>query len=413
MLRSAFGVRPDEKAADARGQAPDRLFRAASADESPADDDGSRMTLNALRHGLILVSAIVTIAWTATPSWAQGRDARINDALVSASSIDREQQATLEAFVAQWRADLQSEDATTRQRARDALLDPLTRSGVTPSRAFRRAYDDAFEGAIEGLVRHDELGVAICAMQVAGAMGTQSGFTALMTALEDERPGARYTAALQMGRLLGVADEGGAVIRGQQIDEGLEALRDLLATDEQILVALGATRALDQPQGDLRVRALTAQCEGLSAQIRSRRQAGALAQEEILVFLTTITEIRTAILQNASTLATQPEFAKAAAVLGGQTMSATLDLVERSRREDLPGEVSREQVVTLAIVAEVVATLAHDSLLGETVDARIEQEVRRALDGRPNQLRSVVESWVGPNGRLTRPPYDRPAADFG
>ncbi|MEC9374666.1 MAG: hypothetical protein VYC34_12515 [Planctomycetota bacterium] len=359
------------------------------------------------RHLSLILGAFVLFAFAAPALHAQ--PVAIPDALVTQQSIDDAGRNTITQYVRRWLPDLDSGDVRARESARDQLLAPLRRPNVTPTRAFRRDYDRAFSGRIEELSRSSEIGVAIAALQIAGALGSQSGYDALMAGLRDERAGVRYVSARGLGRLMSDFDAGTAIIAGQAVTNAVDAMRQRLAAEEEIHVVLGMVEALSAPAGGTREAALTAMARGLSEQMKARRSQDELTGKVIEVALIAVTRLRDEIIKKGGRQL-EPEFAKQSALLAGQALATTLAVLEAGN--DGGGDIDMNEVQALAISSEAVVTFAHLSLTNENVPARIEREIGVALEGRPSGFRDAVMAWAGANGRLTRQPYGVQAGDF-
>jgi len=333
------------------------------------------------------------------------------DGLVTALRHEPAQEEAVRAHIDRHGPNLTHTDARTRQQARNALLGPLTGASGEPSPAFRLLYNRHLYGPLRNLERHEELGVALGALRIAGWLGAENGFLAMRDAIRDERPAVRYEAARGIGRSLRLAAEGRSVLPGQRIDEALELLQRRLSEETNVLVVDGLVLALSGlPEGEgeaIRRRALSALVRGGAEQIARRHRPGVEATDaEALALLRAMTYTRDVL---TSAAAVDREFTMDAMALAGHAMAYCLKALEQ-RPE---GEQMRQHLLTLAVTAEATLILGHVVLSNEQLAERIRTTFERALAGGPTQAaQNVVMEWIGPSGRLTSPPYNFDANRF-
>ncbi|TVQ31015.1 MAG: hypothetical protein EA376_10530 [Phycisphaeraceae bacterium] len=359
-----------------------------------------RLTIYMKRPSSYLAGLLVLTLLSSATAMAQRE---LPGEVVTALRLDAAQEDVVRTFINRHGPELTNEDPRARQQARNALLSPLTGASGDPSAAFRLVYNRHLYGPLRDLEQHEELGVALGALRIAGWLCAENGFLALRHAIRDERPAVRYGAARGMGRSLRLVAEGRSVLPGQRIDEALELLQRRLAEESNVQVLDGVTLALASvPEGDaLRGRAMSALVRGAATQIARRHTPEHVsADAEAMALLRVMTYTRDELTR---AVAVDRAFTLDAMTLAGHALAYCLMTLEQDPEDDM----LRQHVQSLAVTAEATLILGHVVLSNEQLNEQVRVAFERAANrGATQAARNVVMEWIGPEGRLARPPYN-------
>lgn len=176
----------------------------------------------------------------ATPAAGQpGGD--LPTGIVQADGLDDAAKANLEKYVQGKAPGLSSDKDAEVQKAREALIEPLVRSGVRPSPAFRLAYAPVVERVLREQITSTSVSDirAINALVVAGQLGTQQGADLLHLGMQSKSVSVRYAAAAGLANTLALA-RADSPIRPEAVEALAGSLERLIAgeTDTRVLGAL-------------------------------------------------------------------------------------------------------------------------------------------------------------------------------
>ncbi len=152
--------------------------------------------------------------------------------------------ASVANYVAPLVAELASEDALARGRARTALIEPLNTSGV--SVAFQQAYTEAVSPGLSPLTQSESIPVRIAAVEAAGWLGTLEGWQMVETNLAHPQPGVRMASAVAARTLLDAAASRSPAINATGAGAIVRGIAQRLAAEPNAFVADGLVRTLQQ-----------------------------------------------------------------------------------------------------------------------------------------------------------------------
>jgi len=354
-----------------------------------------------MKHPFLYLAAVLaSLLLSALPVSAQ---TDLPSDVVTALRLESAQEDTVRAYVDLHGPRLTDNDTRTRQQARNALLRPLTGSSGDPSPAFRLVYNRLLYGPLRDLEQHEELGIALGALRIAGWLGAENGYLALRRAINDDRSAVRYGAALGLGRLLAIEADGRGVLPGQRIDETIELLETRMAEETDIQVVDGVVLALTGvPEGaGLRTRTMTALVRGGVMQIARRRDTVKEASEhEVLTLLRAMTNVRDRL---TGAVRVEQSFALQAMEFAGHALSYSLVQLESAPAN----EQFRQRLLSMAVTSEATLILGHDAIRREQLSERVRPAFEQALAGGPiAPAQRAVMSWIGPGGTLSQAPYN-------
>jgi len=368
-----------------------------------------------LRSATIALGVVVSLCNASALGQAQD-GAQLPADLLRQPNLSPSQEDRVAAYVQAHAADLGSSDPIVAERARSALLDPLS-EGV--SAGFRIAYSGELTPRLDQLVGPGIEGrVVRNALRLAASLATDQSLRLIESSLQDRRPTVRYAAAAEAGAFLRNVQRGRAAIPRARVAALIDLMRDRLGNEvnpvvaQAFILALAARDAQSEP--DFHDQAMAAMAQGAAEWLKFRRQAEQIDADAFRVALRAIEQAR----DNAINVLAQggdldPQFGRAAARVGGQALAMVRDLLQRGA----DGEAELRLAKPLAKGAETLLTIVHGALANEQVQVETAAAVDAVgrLGQRPATQRAVdaLEStWIGPTARLNRPPYDFPAQDF-
>jgi len=355
---------------------------------------------------------ILVAAALAAPALAQAYSVPAQlQGVVSRQNLDQAATQAVSDYVAPLVRDLRGGEPAAISIAREDLIAPLVASDDI-SVSFRLTYADALMPTLQALVGGDEVG-AIAAIRIAGELGTGQSVDLLIDALDAESPGVRYAGAQALGATLRLIAEGNPAVQAERATGVIEVLSDLIEAESDPLVVDAGVRALDAVRNSapLRQAAIEAAALAMIEQIRVRRDrvaADANATEPAASMLRAIVAARGFFIAVGAGV---PEpTAESVLLMTGHAMAYGVRLIEdRSGWAGLSADED-ETVSSMLIAAEAVGGLSYLSLTGQQVN---EQPILRAVENEDlNTLRNAVNGWVGPNGRICRPPVNADPNDF-
>lgn len=323
------------------------------------------------------------------------------DDLITATSV-ASRQGEIERFVEPKLEELASTDPSVRQSARDALLQPLLGS-PEPSRAFRIGYGSSMGDELLALVDHSNVGVALAALRISGALASEQGYRAIQRGMADDRNAVRYAAVAAMGELFRIASRNEAALPGRLLEEALQAAQRALESEPEPLVADRIIQSLAEPEfgSELRPRTLLVAARAAADQFRSWREKDQDDPETLAAAARAITTVRSELIRLLGQGATDRSFAAAAGVLGGHALSYALDVQSRA---GWPTGGSA-MLPAIADSAEGVIALAEQTRGREPFDPNLVRD-------RTGIRRDGLMEWIGPRGALTSPPYGESSERF-
>ncbi len=356
------------------------------------------------RHTAIFTLALAILGAICSPARAQAN--ALTDDIITSPTLNPQQVSTLEGFVNANLERLQSTDPAARQAGRDALLASLTRAGQQPSKGFRLALNRALGPRLKGLAGSPDVGVSLCALQIAGAAAAENGVDALLEGLGNERAAVRYAAASGLRSTLIVETAGGSVVPANMLDTAIDRMSQALAQEKDILVADAIVLALTSvpERTPLSARLMTVMASAMAKQVATRRVAGDAERRTQEIVLRAVLIARDSLTRRLPANDVDSAAAIAFAELGGHTLGYALVLIEQA--VDAGGKLGADGLVDdLAIASEAVLVFSHQALTRQPAPAVVEETVSAAMQGVAKPFRDAVMSWIGPRGRLAAAPY--------
>ncbi len=353
---------------------------------------------------LIIRMAVALLAAIALGASASAQVQPLDDAVISARSLNRgsQERQQVDDFVEALAGDLESAEPRIRQRARDRLLAPLQMPDA--SNAFRLAYSAALSPDLKSLASSSDPGVAMCALALAGSMGTESGATVLRDAIQSEQPAAiRYAAARGLGDMFSMP--GGGALNESALQNVTQLMQESLEREEDILVAGRLALSLMSAPSNSPVskQAIISVCRGMSEQVRRHRDSGLASDKVLGVLLTSIVDMRGEVTK----LNVDRQVAVQAAEFAGNVLAFVGEELDEMKVEGLAGDAGSSMLASLASASEAVLVFAHGALKpGEQVHERIKPTVERAIEGGAlGPAHGAIDEWIGEGGRLEGEPY--------
>lgn len=334
---------------------------------------------------------------------------------VTAPSLSPEQVQKLRAFTEARLARLRSTDATERETARDELLAPLDSQGVTI--AFRLEYSKLIAPDLGRLASDRDDHGAFNALRLAGKLGTTQGFEIVRAALGDERPAVRIGAARAAREALKwIAGAPQSPVQPARLGELVDRLASSLASESHPVTARSLVLALDAPRAgspsspsaELHALALEKMADALSARIASVRAAGPGTDaspwtEAVVAGVDALR--RTFIDPQRAGVTSRAGLRKASAGLCGQAIA----LLRARASHGLGGSPDSASLRTVANASEAVLLLIESAERAQKLGSAFTSAVE---SGDASGFIGAADEWIGPSGRLGKPPFSLDVSRF-
>ena len=334
------------------------------------------------------------------------------DDLPRAQSLSAAQVQQVQAFVRRNADALKGGDSAKVQEARNALLAPLESGNV--SVAFRLAMSEALAPELAEIARRPDEHLAFNALRLSGALATDAAVDIIRRALSDKRVSVRYGATLGARLTIEAVDAKRSPLPQNQLDALLAALKDALRaeTDPEVFGGLvAALNAVDkQRQGAANTQALS----DLS-QIVGQRLAKEDASEPepgwARAYQRAIGAAQEAVAKQLAGGSLDRAFARSVATASGQALAYT------ARRLNAEGELSeteRPAIRDLVASAEFALIFIDNSIGQRQQNNRLLLDAFEASASQgPKRFLDEAAKWVGPQGLLTKDPYERTTFNTG
>ncbi len=351
----------------------------------------------------LLAAAALTLG--ATPVLAQ--PAALDNAIITATQMDAAARSTVEAYAEGWSQRLRSRDANEREAARRALLTPLHGE---PTPAFRIQYGSRLKNDLTRLAEGDE-SQTLFAAELSGRLATVDAHAVVLDLLDDPRPAVRYAAARAARLQLEAIDNPPAALNDQHRDQLVAGLASQITAEKDAVTLDGlltaASDAVDRDSDHAEVL-----LESHTAALTANLQAGAL-DSDIVSGARAVLRAVAAVQQRYRDKNRLPsDLAREGGLLAGSAMGYVLDAIEND-----PGAESEASAAALEQLVKAAHSLAFFATRASGVridaDERIPQAFARWRQaGDTRALRTEIETWIGPGGVITRPPFNANPADF-
>ncbi len=299
------------------------------------------------------------------------------------------------------------------ETARRSLIEPLTRSSVTPS--FRLEYSKAIAEQVRTLSKSPTQGTAINALVIAGDLATEAAVDIAESQLSAKDDGIRFIAVAALRRTFEAVALTAPAVNPQRLESTITKLADALAKETNPEVVLALTKTIiaalkvDRAGHEaLRSKAAIALSDSLGA--RLRELSGAIPEKQTHSSLVlAATELRDA-LGIAGRI--DASAAKAAAGFAGDLLVNLSKVVNKGGLEATPADEKNPQrsiAVQIAQLAEQIVTLAQTKLGGAPVETQLANRLRA---GSVNDDASFTIDAAKVTERLAKPPFDLKADRF-
>lgn len=352
----------------------------------------------------------VIAAVCAVGSSAPGRQpAAVGCGIAEKQTLGAEDERSLKSFVDEQAAALMGEDHEARSKARDALMSPLACKGATF--AFRSKYSELLVPALTGAARGADEPQAVNAMLLLGRLRTTVSADALAPGLKSESPVIRFATASGYRDLLIQLAKDSFGFPDAASDRVLDALAAALKVEKDPLVADMMVVALgDATRGSaaLRGRAMLRLTDAAERRVLVLRSDPAAADAWSSAILRSLDLARQALFEQSGAGTIDKEFARRAAILGGQVFAYARDRVAR-------GIKTPDMDLSRAVgAAEGLAIIAHQAAANQRRPDRGLQKAFDAAAGANDAkpFAAVAAEWIGADGILVKPPYGAKPADF-
>jgi len=351
----------------------------------------------------LLAAAALTLG--ATPALAQPE--ALENEIITATQMNASARAAVDAYTEGWAQLLRSRDNAERESARRALLVPLHGE---PTPAFRIQYGSRLKNELTRFAAGDE-SQALFAAELAGRLATVDAHAVVLELLDAPRPAIRYAAARAARLQLEAIDNPPAALNDQHRSELIEALGARIAVEQDAVALDGLlTAASDAVERDSDH--ADAILERHSAALAENLQGGTL-ESDIVPGARAVLRAVAAVQQRYRNQNRLPsDLAREGGLLAGSAMGYVLDAIENDAAAGSDASAAAlEQLVKAAHSLAFFATRA--SGVSIVADEGIPDAFARwRQSGDPRALRTEIETWIGPGGVITRPPFNADPADF-
>jgi hypothetical protein len=315
--------------------------------------------------------------------------------------LSGEDESAIRAFLGTRVPELLGDDAARSSAAREAILAPLACPGSTI--AFRLKYADAVAPSLAPALKGRDERVSVNALLVLGAMRTTSASDAMGPALSSASPVVRFGAASGHRTLLSELARDAFGFPEASIDRMLDRLGEALAVEAEANVADMLIVALGQaPDANaaLKGRSALRLADGLTRRVRSLRGGGTVDEAWWSAVLRGLDLARKTLFAQGGSGQIDKEFARRAALLGGQVLAMARDA------SGAPGTPPADLLKAVG-AAEGLAVFAHNAVASEKV---AERGVQKLIEGgRAAEFGAGVEPILK---ALEKPPFGAKASDF-
>lgn len=362
--------------------------------------------MHRIRH--IAATLLIGFLGAASPAWAQGITCAMTQGEPSPSTV-----AAIAAAVQQHAPGLTGDDAAIKS-ARGALLGPLGCSSPATGAGFRVEYAKALVPVLTPLTGDARDQVAANALRIAGELATSSSLPLISTGLKDKRSSVRYAACFAAGRVFEAIRLSPPAVGQVEIETLLQDLSSFMAAESEPALLDGCVLALSAGVGvpgtqikgyDVRSRSAIFLAEAVGAKARTLK--GVSADGPTLpVLLRACTTIRNAVIDavGASKSLSNPALISSGG-LGGDLLALTARLLKGSNADAF----DRQVVESIVRAAEATVNYCCQLLGVASPKSNLGEQLQRKRD---QQYLTDVQSVIGENGVLVKPPFNLPKDRF-
>lgn len=355
-------------------------------------------------------AAIVMMIGSAAATARQGVGGGLPCEVASRPSLDSADESQVRQFAADNLRKLQSAAPAESSAAREALIGPLSCSGVTF--AFRLKYSDILTPALTPLVSGADERLAANSLVILSRMRTSLAADAMAPGLKSASAVVRFAAGSGHRRLFHELSRDAFGFNDAGIDRLFDAVSAALTTEPDAITADMYILALGEgARGNaaMRGRAAHRLAEAYTARILSLRRGNEWSESWSAATLRALDLVRQTLFEQAGSGQIDREFARRACLLSGQVIAAARDRLASS-----PGTASDADLVRSVGAAEGLAVIAHNSLSGQKLGEKGMQRLFEQAAGgaRQEEFIAAAEAWIGKEGLLMKAPISANSADF-
>ncbi|MEM0983017.1 MAG: hypothetical protein AAGI17_03600 [Planctomycetota bacterium] len=374
-------------------------------------------TIRRCLHSSVRVIAAGAVAASVSAS-AFGQVVRIEDSVVTSTTLGPADISAVEAYVQAHSAGLlETDDLAAQRRAVRQLIEPLERGGVSVS--FRNSYAQALQPLLDSLIAGPGTPVAwrqVTALRLSAELATERTARIINRSFDDSSTEVRYFAIYAAGRVFAAAGRSSPAIIPQTARTLSDELADIVASSDDPVFADAAVRSL-RAGGSV---GTGGSIEGFPAYAINKLAEGG-RERAIGLELGAIDEpselnvlLRAGGVIREANIGPGPADAAAqSAGFAGGLFALVLDRVETNvRAGNRGGFDERDPAVLLASLAETILGFASDRMAAANRGSAINVPAIRdqMLAGDLDEVRTEILGLIGPGGRLTQAPYSIPAS---
>ncbi|MBS0192073.1 MAG: hypothetical protein U0573_13680 [Phycisphaerales bacterium] len=346
------------------------------------------------------------------------------DIVTSAAPLSNEQKQAVQAYAEQFLAPLAGDDAVKVRDGRNGLVKPLQR--CTPGVPFRQAYTKILDSELKKLVEGNRTINAVNALRVASEVATTEGFDIIEKGFASKDVAVRVAAAGAASHALEIAAKTPSIAVPKRLYDMNVALGKLAETDPDADVVDGATEALVQSlktatSPETRNAAVAALCKVARSQSQKIKTSVPESRTLFAILRTGLALRDELTIANAGNRSALPaEAVKSIAETAGDMIamvarllsagalpvikSGDVTAVKRQKEDD------RRVPTQIVGAAEQILSLIADRT--EPIRANLAEKVRAGSVQSDAQFVLDAKQLLGPDGRLTRPPFSLPGNRF-
>lgn len=350
----------------------------------------------------LLISALVAPIAAARQAAAPGQ---LPCALAAKQPLDPADETAIREFVAEHVTGLTDADPLAMSKSREALLSPLSCQGMTF--AFRSKYAEVMTPSLLPLAAAKDERQAANALLMMGRLRTTTAADAIANSLKSDNAVIRFAAASGCREVLAQVSKDSFGFPDGAVDRLLDSLASALRVEknpfaaDMLVIALGGAT---KDNAAFRGRAMLRLTDAFERRLRSLRDEGAADSSWSPTILRCLDLVRQTLFEQGGAGAIDKEFARRAALLGGQTFAYAHDRLAKGVGAADP-ELSKS-----VGAADGLTVIAHQAVTGQR---RADIGAQAAFDSaNAADFAKAVEVWIGPAGLLLKAPYNGKPADF-
>lgn len=386
-----------------------------AADRPKTGTHSMQTTRARLARGLVCACVAACVFVTA-PALAQ---TQIDPVLVTAITLNPEQQQRVRDFAGPLADGLKSNDQKQIQAARAAILEPMGNAGVSVqfrqemTRALLDTLRQVLSDEAQGPGQASSIG-AINVTIISGELATEQASVLLTDAIKSKRADLRYQAAMGIRRTFEAMQTTAPAVGPQraqdlirEIDRRIKEEADPLVLDALVRAGLAAADLTNDQFRDVRSQGIEVVALGAAAQLK-RRQAEPLDAASADAMIRAGTGVRDALANRAPGAAVNQLAAKSVAELGGHMIAHAAKVVQAQKLNgdaDLRERYAQVSQLGETLVLTSAQAMDNAQVPGKGLGPTLRQATKQADAKFGLDARELTDS-------LTRAPFNLPANSF-